>query len=119
MRKNESKKVKEAMENLGLKLNVVDASEVFYRATTLVKDARTKPLNQTVHPEEKRKIIGDAFMTVAEEEIRKLHLEPSEVFLAQGTLRPGAIFDFVFLFSGSLQILLRVLQLLQALLLHR
>lgn len=90
MRKNESNKVKEALENIGLKLHVVDASEAFYHATTLLKDGtRTKPLNQTVNPEEKRKIIGDAFMTVAEEEVKKLHLQPSEIFLAQGTLRPG------------------------------
>ena len=42
-------------------------------------------------PEEKRKIIGDTFMRVAEKAIAKFNLQPEEVFLAQGTLRPDLI----------------------------
>lgn len=91
MRKDESKKVKEALENLGIKLIVVDATDTFSKSSTIIKGAQTKILSETIHPEEKRKIIGDTFMHVAEEETKKLGLQPSEVYLAQGTLRPDLI----------------------------
>lgn len=48
-------------------------------------------LCQTLNPEEKRKIIGDVFVKVANEVISDLNLRPDEVFLAQGTLRPDLI----------------------------
>lgn len=92
MRKNESEKVSDALSKLGLKLMTVDASQTFYKYSTTVKNqVQTKPLDECINPEEKRKIIGDAFMHVAEAEIKKLNLDPSQVFLAQGTLRPGTI----------------------------
>ena len=37
----------------------------------------------------KRKIIGDTFMRVAEQQIKQLNLSASEMYVAQGTLRPG------------------------------
>lgn len=91
MRKNESKKVKEALEKLGIKLIVVDATETFSNSSTMIKGTQTRILSRTTNPEEKRKIIGDTFMHVAEAEIKKLGLQPSEVYLAQGTLRPDLI----------------------------
>ena len=100
MRKNESEQVANALRNFGFKLNVVDASHSFYNATTTIKGSETLPLNQTYNPEEKRKIIGDTFMRVTEREIRNLNLRPEDMFVAQGTLRPGEIsfsqngFDF-------------------------
>lgn len=42
-------------------------------------------------PEEKREIIGDVFVKIANEVISELNLKPEEVFLAQGTLRPDLI----------------------------
>ena len=42
-------------------------------------------------PEEKRKIIGDTFMRVAEKAVAQFNLKPEDVFLAQGTLRPDLI----------------------------
>lgn len=51
----------------------------------------TKLLCQTMNPEEKRKIIGDVFVRVANDVITELNLRPEEVFLAQGTLRPDLI----------------------------
>jgi GMP synthase (glutamine-hydrolysing) len=51
----------------------------------------TPTLGMTVNPEDKRKIIGDVFIKVANEVIRELKLRPDEVFLAQGTLRPDLI----------------------------
>eukprot|EP01117_Protostelium_nocturnum_P008800 TRINITY_DN3153_c0_g2_i1.p1 TRINITY_DN3153_c0_g2~~TRINITY_DN3153_c0_g2_i1.p1 ORF type:complete len:659 (+),score=143.73 TRINITY_DN3153_c0_g2_i1:193-2169(+) len=91
MRKDESKKVKDALAHLRLPLLVVDASETFYHSTTSIKGVQTNTLGNTCNPEEKRKIIGDTFMKVAEEEIKKLGLAADEVFLVQGTLRPDLI----------------------------
>lgn len=44
-----------------------------------------------INPEEKRKIIGDTFVKVANDIMRELKLNPDEVYLAQGTLRPDLI----------------------------
>ncbi|KAF2075452.1 hypothetical protein CYY_003233 [Polysphondylium violaceum] len=91
MRKDESSKVEKALGVLGLHLIVVDASETFYNATTTIRGHLTKVLKETINPEEKRKIIGDTFMKVAETEVKKLGLDPNHVYLAQGTLRPDLI----------------------------
>jgi GMP synthase (glutamine-hydrolysing) len=53
------------------------------------------------NPEEKRRIIGDVFMQVAEEVVRDLKLKPEEVFLGQGTLRPDLIESASELASGK------------------
>ena len=45
----------------------------------------------TTEPEDKRKIIGDIFVEVANQVMADLHLDPNEVLLAQGTLRPDLI----------------------------
>eukprot|EP00026_Physarum_polycephalum_P004540 Phypoly_transcript_04561.p1 GENE.Phypoly_transcript_04561~~Phypoly_transcript_04561.p1 ORF type:complete len:341 (+),score=52.60 Phypoly_transcript_04561:145-1167(+) len=58
MRKGESQKVEKALGVLGLHLKVVDATDTFLNATTKIKNIVTKKLGETVHPEEKRKIIG-------------------------------------------------------------
>jgi len=52
---------------------------------------KSKPLNTTVEPEDKRKIIGDIFVEVANQVMVDLQLNPSQVLLAQGTLRPDLI----------------------------
>ncbi|KAL5113121.1 GMP synthase glutamine-hydrolyzing [Taenia crassiceps] len=50
------------------------------------------PLNlHVVNPEEKRKIIGDVFIQVAEETWHDMKLNPEEFLLCQGTLRPDLI----------------------------
>lgn len=67
--------------------------------TTIAADSKkagtkgrlTKMLCQTMSPEEKRKIIGDVFVKVANEVIADLNLRPEEVFVGQGTLRPDLI----------------------------
>jgi GMP synthase (glutamine-hydrolysing) len=91
MRKNESKNVKEALENLGIKLHIVNAKDYFYNSTSEIQGKKTLPLSLIVNPEEKRKIIGDTFIKVAEKEINKLGLNLNDIFLAQGTLRPDLI----------------------------
>jgi GMP synthase (glutamine-hydrolysing) len=100
MRKDESAIVMKSLERLGLPLKVIDASADFYSATTTIDrhadpddpDAAQSPqLSACVEPEQKRRIIGDTFMRVAEKEIAKLGIKVEDVFLAQGTLRPDLI----------------------------
>ncbi|XP_067898320.1 GMP synthase [glutamine-hydrolyzing] isoform X2 [Heterodontus francisci] len=100
MRKRESQSVEEALKKLGIKVKVVNAAHAFYNGTTTLpisEEDRTprkrisKTLNMTTNPEEKRKIIGDTFVKVANEVIGEMNLKPEEVYLAQGTLRPDLI----------------------------
>jgi len=88
MRLNESQSVKSALENIGLNLKVVNAAEQFANSCLEGDDI---PLCETINPESKRNIIGDTFMRVAEAEIKAFGLNPDEVILAQGTLRPDLI----------------------------
>jgi GMP synthase (glutamine-hydrolysing) len=78
MRKRESELLRATFaENLGMKLVMVDARDRFLRRLAGVED-----------PEEKRRIIGDEFIRVFEEEAAKL----GEIdFLTQGTLYPDVI----------------------------
>lgn len=114
MRQDESKKVEESLRALGLHLSAVRAAHTFYSATTLMKvkavdrfgapttrKIKTKMLCQTTDPEEKRTIIGDTFMNVANELISDLNLSADEVFLGQGTLRPDLIESASELASGT------------------
>ncbi|GFY49701.1 GMP synthase [Trichonephila inaurata madagascariensis] len=100
MRKNESVQVETSLKKLGLKLRVLNASQNFYNGSTTVPVDRKDPngrkrdtpiLCMTTDPEEKRKIIGDTFMRVANEIIADLNLKPEETLLGQGTLRPDLI----------------------------
>lgn len=78
MRKNESEKVGELFdEKLNLEHIHVDASEKFL-----------KNLKGVSEPEEKRKIIGNTFIEVFEEEAKKI---VNAKFLVQGTLYPDVI----------------------------
>lgn len=110
MRKDESKFVVQALTKLGLKVKYVNAAHSFFTGTTYIYDKhselpnrkkRTRMLNETVHPEEKRQIIGDTFMQVANEQILELDLKPEDVYLAQGTLRPDLIESASSLVSGK------------------
>jgi len=77
MRKNETKLLKTAFEQLGVRVIVVNARERFLRK-----------LEGIVDPERKRHIIGNEFIRVFEEEAAKL----GEIaFLTQGTLYPDVI----------------------------
>lgn len=77
----------------------INASLQFYNATTTIPVSKEEPnkkyvtkiLCQTTAPEEKRKIIGDTFVRIADDIIRDLNLNPAEVLLGQGTLRPDLI----------------------------
>lgn len=91
MRQDESKKVIAALEAIGLNVRLVDAHERFAQATTTINGRETLPLSQVTAPEEKRKIIGDTFVRVTEQELAKLQLDLDRVFLVQGSLRPDLI----------------------------
>lgn len=76
MRKNETEKVMEAAKAVGIELNVVDGKKRFLDALKGVTD-----------PEKKRKIIGEAFVRIFEEEAKKHDV----TFLIQGTIAPDWI----------------------------
>ncbi|KAI0212516.1 GMP synthase [glutamine-hydrolyzing] [Lamellibrachia satsuma] len=112
MRKDESQQVAESLRAIGLKLIAVNASHQFYTATTMFprgrkggKSQKSDVLNQCADPEEKRMIIGDTFMRIANELTEKLNLLPEEVFLAQGTLRPDLIESASELVSGKAEMI--------------
>ena len=77
MRLNEAEEVVHSFRDMGLKLVHVDARERFLEKLRGVTD-----------PEKKRKIIGEEFIRVFEEESSKL---TGVEFLAQGTLYPDVI----------------------------
>ena len=78
MRKNESEQVVSMFkENYNIPLIHVDAKEIFLRKLEGVAD-----------PEQKRKIIGNVFIDVFDEEASKIG---NVEFLAQGTLYPDVI----------------------------
>ncbi|MEC7686757.1 MAG: glutamine-hydrolyzing GMP synthase [Candidatus Thermoplasmatota archaeon] len=76
MRLNESKFVSSMLKELGVQHKVVDASDRFYEG-----------LKGVIDPEQKRKIIGELFIRVFEEESK----EYGGKFLVQGTIAPDWI----------------------------
>jgi len=80
MRKNESQQVVDELQRAGLgrNLHFVDASDRFLAA-----------LDGAIDPERKRRIIGDTFIHVFEDAVRRLDL--GEMLLAQGTIYPDTI----------------------------
>jgi GMP synthase (glutamine-hydrolysing) len=91
MRYRESDGVKKALAGGGINVEIIDAQDDFYNATTIIDDTETLPLNRVTDPETKRRIIGDTFMQVRESVERGLGLDPDQTVLAQGTLRPDLI----------------------------
>mgnify|MGYP001268288456 FL=1 len=76
MRKGETDEVRKMFEDMGITLQVVDASDRFFSNLEGVMD-----------PEEKRKVIGEQFIRVFEEEQEKCGAK----FLVQGTIAPDWI----------------------------
>lgn len=77
MRKNEGNEVEEAFKDSGMHFIRIDAEERFLNRLAGIDD-----------PEQKRKIIGEEFIRVFEEEGRKIG---SVDYLAQGTIYPDVI----------------------------
>lgn len=112
MRKNESLQVEQSLRRLGLKLRVINARHQFYDGVTSIPVDPSDPMGRkrvtnllcmTFSPEEKRKIIGDTFIKVANEVISEMNLRTEDVMLGQGTLRPDLIESASALVSGSAQ----------------
>ncbi len=82
LRKNEFEKVQQNLrDNLGLHLVAVDATDRFMKRLAGVSD-----------PETKRKIIGNEFIEVFDDEAKRILKEEGEVeWLVQGTLYPDVI----------------------------
>jgi len=81
MRKDESRQVEKALQQLGFgSFHVVDATSDFFEAVKGI-----------VEPEEKRKIIGEKFIEVQNRELQKLDLKPEDWLLGQGTIYPDTI----------------------------
>ena len=76
MRKGETEEVREMFNEMGIKLQVVDASDRFFSNLEGITD-----------PEEKRKVIGEQFIRVFEEEQSNCGAK----FLVQGTIAPDWI----------------------------
>ena len=84
---------------------MVPASIEFLNGETTINDCtpprKTPLLCHVSDPEDKRRIIGDTFMRVVNEVIEDLNLNPDEVMLGQGTLRPDLIESASGLVSGQ------------------
>jgi GMP synthase (glutamine-hydrolysing) len=81
MRKRESELLRETFRaNLGMRLVMVDARDRFLQRLVGIID-----------PEEKRRIIGDEFIRVFEEQAARISAEAPIEFLTQGTLYPDVI----------------------------
>lgn len=123
MRKNETTQVEQSLSQLGLTLRVVRAAHNFMEGTTTLaaetatnsttlnnktaatigaRPKLTKMLCATTSPEEKRKIIGDVFVRVANDAMTEMGLKPEDVFLGQGTLRPDLIESASIVASGKI-----------------
>ena len=76
MRKGETEEIKEMLHELGLNLTVVYASDRYFKALKGIEE-----------PEEKRKIIGEVFIRIFEEEQAKVGAK----YLVQGTIAPDWI----------------------------
>ncbi|XP_045451738.1 GMP synthase [glutamine-hydrolyzing] [Melitaea cinxia] len=107
MRKNESAKVERCLRELGVRLHVINAAHQFRQGSTAVREAggrvrHTPLLCHAAAPEDKRRIIGDVFVRVAESAVRDLlQLQEEQVLLGQGTLRPDLIESASALASGA------------------
>jgi GMP synthase (glutamine-hydrolysing) len=82
LRKNEFEKVQQTLrDKLGLRLDAVDATDRFLNKLKGVSD-----------PEKKRKIIGNEFIAVFDDEAHRIAKEEGSVdYLVQGTLYPDVI----------------------------
>ncbi len=91
MRHNESSLVKNALEQIGLKIHLIEAKNEFLNGTTTIDGQATPILSQTIDPQIKRKIIGDTYIKVIARAVNQLGLDFEKTILVQGTLRPDLI----------------------------
>jgi GMP synthase (glutamine-hydrolysing) len=81
MRKGEADEVRRALGGIPAEtLHIADRSAQFFQA-----------LDSVINPEDKRRIIGDLFVRIQEEEFRRLAPAGEEWLLGQGTIYPDTI----------------------------
>lgn len=81
LRKNEAQKIKKTLNKIGVKnFHIFPAKQKFIKA-----------LKDVLHPEEKRRIIGDLFLEIQAQAVRKFKLNPEHWILGQGTIYPDTI----------------------------
>ncbi len=81
LRKNEAQKIKKTLNKVGVKnFHIFPAKQKFLKA-----------LKGISRPEEKRRIIGDLFLEIQAQAVRKLKLNPEHWVLGQGTIYPDTI----------------------------
>ncbi len=81
MRKNETQEIKQSLNQTGFdNLHIKDAGDEFLNKLAGVID-----------PEEKRKVIGQAFLDIKDNVASELNLNPDEWLLGQGTIYPDTI----------------------------
>ncbi|TGL57363.1 glutamine-hydrolyzing GMP synthase [Leptospira ognonensis] len=80
MRKNEVSDLKANLNSMGFDLTVWDASEAFYSG-----------LKDKSEPEEKRRIVGDLFLSVQAKAVESMKLDSDNWILGQGTIYPDTI----------------------------
>ncbi|HPO48812.1 MAG TPA: glutamine-hydrolyzing GMP synthase [Spirochaetota bacterium] len=81
MRKNETEQIKNRYYAAGYKNFIIeDASEKFLKAVENITD-----------PQQKRKNIGETFLKIREEVVKRLNLDENDRLLGQGTLYPDII----------------------------
>ncbi len=101
MREGESDVIAERLEGMGVlqeNFLYLKGEDIFCDAVTeipiawdetnrnVLQSYPSKPLSQTIDPEEKRMIIGDTFFRTAIQQMYNFGLDPSKDFLVQGTL---------------------------------
>ncbi|KAH7692961.1 GMP synthase, partial [Aphelenchoides avenae] len=90
MRLHESTNVIKSLEAVGLKVQRFNCVDEFLNARYTYGEIETPPLRKVVQPEQKRMIIGDTFIRCKDQIMEKLGLN-TDMFFAQGTLRPDLI----------------------------
>jgi GMP synthase (glutamine-hydrolysing) len=81
MRKDETEEIQKFLSQAGIKdLHTVHAADEYFAA-----------LKEIYDPEEKRRIIGDLFLTIQRRVTKELDLNPEEWLLGQGTIYPDTI----------------------------
>lgn len=97
MRKNESEAVEKALSDIGIQIKVKKAFYNFFKGSTTYRmpgstfNFETPMLCYADNPEDKRKIIGDTFINVTNDFLREIRVDPEDIILCQGTLRPDLI----------------------------
>ncbi|KAI6197279.1 Glutamine amidotransferase [Aphelenchoides besseyi] len=99
MRFNESRDVVLSLNNLGLNVQCFHYIDEFLNSRLCNGEKESPPLKCVTNPEEKRMIIGDTFMRCKDYIMQKLNLG-TDMFIAQGTLRPDLIESASSLASG-------------------